>query len=86
MLKTLCLLLAFLMTSGCCELFGICTSVNVHTSASPSDRYANAGLHNDSNPPPADALPANPLLATQASIAQTIPVASNPRYLPPDSQ
>jgi hypothetical protein len=31
-----------LMMSGCCELFGICTSVNVHTSISSPDKFASA--------------------------------------------
>jgi hypothetical protein len=81
MLKTLCLLLALLMMSGCCEVFGICTSVSVHTSASRPDKFASADLRNGSDPPPSD-----PPLSGQAFTAQTSAVASNPHYLPPDSQ
>jgi hypothetical protein len=42
MLKSICLVLILLMTSGCCELFGLCTSVNVHTSASSPDKFASS--------------------------------------------
>ena len=48
MVKYVCMLLMVLMTSGCCELFGLCTSVNVHTSGDSPDKIAstdvNAGL------------------------------------------
>jgi hypothetical protein len=40
MVKYICLVLMLLMTSGCCQLFGLCTSVNVHTSADPADKIA----------------------------------------------
>ncbi len=45
MLKFVCLLLMLLMTSGCCQLFGLCTSVNVHTSASSPDKFASSDLY-----------------------------------------
>jgi hypothetical protein len=45
--KFVCLLLMVLTMSGCCELFGICTSVNVHTSASSPDKFADSGLYDD---------------------------------------
>jgi hypothetical protein len=50
MLKFVCLLLMLLMTSGCCQLFGLCTSVNVHTSASSPDKFANSDLYDDFGP------------------------------------
>ena len=50
MRKLLCLLLMLLMTSGCCELFGICTSVNVHTSAGSHDKFAHSELQDDLGP------------------------------------
>ncbi len=40
MIKFVSVLLVLLMTSGCCELFGICTSVNVHTSAPSPNEFA----------------------------------------------
>jgi len=52
MLKFVCLLLMLLMTSGCCQLFGLCTSVNVHTSASSPDEFASSGLYDGFAPPP----------------------------------
>jgi hypothetical protein len=47
MLKLVSLMLILLMTSGCCEFFGICTSagVNVHTSAGSTDKFASSDLH-----------------------------------------
>ncbi len=33
-------LAATCLLSGCCEIFGICTSVNVHTSIDPAYRLA----------------------------------------------
>jgi hypothetical protein len=51
MRKFVCLLLMLLMTSGCCELFGVCTSVNVHTRASsPPDKLASTGLQGGHDP------------------------------------
>ena len=40
MLKLVAFSTMLLMLSGCCELFGICTSVNVHTSISSPDKFA----------------------------------------------
>lgn len=40
MVKFVCVLLMLVMTSGCCEVFGLCTSVNVHTSASSPNKIA----------------------------------------------
>jgi hypothetical protein len=47
MLKLVSIMLILLTTSGCCELFGICTSagVNVHTSAGSTDKFASSELH-----------------------------------------
>jgi hypothetical protein len=42
MLKLVAFSTMLLMLSGCCELFGICTSVNVHTSISSPDKFASA--------------------------------------------
>ncbi|MBV8774833.1 MAG: hypothetical protein JO166_21240 [Deltaproteobacteria bacterium] len=40
MVKFACMLLMLVTTSGCCEVFGLCTSVNVHTSASSPNKIA----------------------------------------------
>jgi hypothetical protein len=75
--KLICLLLMLLMMSGCCEVFGLCTSVNVHTSASSPDKYASSNLHDDFNqmslwaPVESNVRPANVILGT-------------PDYLPPN--
>jgi hypothetical protein len=45
MVKYVCALLMLLMTSGCCELFGLCTSVNVHTSADSPNEIASTDVH-----------------------------------------
>ncbi len=42
MLKLLTASLAIFMFSGCCELFGICTSVAVHSSISSPQQFAQA--------------------------------------------
>ena len=39
MLKLALSLAALLMTSGCCQLFGVCTSASVHTSISSGQRF-----------------------------------------------
>jgi hypothetical protein len=46
MRKFICLLLMTLMTSGCCEVFGICTSVHVNTLAPSSDKFASSNSYN----------------------------------------
>jgi hypothetical protein len=33
-------LTALLAISGCCQLFGVCTSASVHTSISPTQQFA----------------------------------------------
>ena len=38
MLRLACLIAMLFMMSGCCEVFGICTSVNVHTRASSPEK------------------------------------------------
>jgi hypothetical protein len=47
MVKFLGPLLMLFTTSGCCELFGLCTSVNVHTSASSPNRVVSADPHDN---------------------------------------
>jgi hypothetical protein len=59
MRKFVCLLLMLLMTSGCCQLFGLCTSVNVHTRASFPDKFAGTDMHDGFNLTPASAIVSN---------------------------
>jgi hypothetical protein len=49
MLKLLAASIAIFMFSGCCELFGVCTSVAVHSSISSPRQFARAGLPTDGN-------------------------------------
>jgi len=44
--KLFCLFLMLITMSGCCELFGICTSVNVHTSISSPQTLASSNSLN----------------------------------------
>ena len=48
-------LAATFLLSGCCEVFGICTSVNVHTAIQPPYQVASQNSPNSSQtqPPPA---------------------------------
>jgi hypothetical protein len=48
MVKFVCFIfvLTLLTTSGCCELFGLCTSVSVHTSADSSEQFTGSDLRN----------------------------------------
>jgi hypothetical protein len=39
-------LAAGLLLSGCCEAFGVCTSVRIHTSITPSYEVAQEGQNN----------------------------------------
>ena len=39
-LKLCAALITLMLMSGCCEIFGICTSVSVHTSADSANKYA----------------------------------------------
>jgi len=74
MLKIISLMIGLLMMSGCCELFGICTSVSVHSSISSPDKLASA----QSN---------NLVLPASANGAQVLPfstLTSNSRFLPPE--
>ena len=57
-------LTAAFMLSGCCEYLGICTSVRVHTSISPS--YKVAGQDRDVSP--AAACPQTAPIATVAGL------------------
>jgi hypothetical protein len=50
MLRVVCLALMLFMASGCCELFGICTSVNVHTRAASPDKIASLELQDGFGP------------------------------------
>ncbi len=79
--KFVCLLLMVLTMSGCCKLFGLCTSVNVHTSASSPDKFASSGLYDDFGPMPSQ--------ARQASAVPNVKPAGvviiNPHYLAPES-
>jgi hypothetical protein len=75
--KFVCLLLMVLTMSGCCELFGICTTVKVHTSASSPDKFADSGLYDDFGQLPwqlqqASAMP---------NVGPAGIVITNPRYL-----
>lgn len=58
--RLIIILSAAFMLSGCCEWLGICTSVNVHTSISPS--YKVAGQDREISP--------------AAACSQTAPVAT----------
>jgi len=77
MYKFVCLILMLLMMSGCCELFGLCTSVNVHTSASSPDKFAGSDLYNDFGPLASHAL-------AEPGVRPASEVISNPHYLPPN--
>ena len=80
MCKFVCLILMLLMMSGCCELFGLCTSVNVHTSASSPDKFASSDLYDDFGPLAARA----PHAYAEPGVRPASAVISDPRYLPPD--
>jgi len=43
MSKLMVLLIALVMCSGCCELFGVCTSASIHTSIQSQKDYAQQG-------------------------------------------
>jgi hypothetical protein len=46
MVKFASVMLLLFMTSGCCEVFGICTSVHVNTSAESPDKFARLDMNN----------------------------------------
>jgi hypothetical protein len=77
--KFVCLLLMVLTMSGCCELFGICTSVRVHTSASSPDKFANSGLYDNFGQPPSQLQWASAM----PNVRPAGMVITNPRYLAP---
>ncbi len=79
--KFVCLLLMLLMTSGCCKIFGICTSFNVHTSASSPDRFASSDPHDSAGSPAWCRLQVS---AESGVIQPAAAIASKPHYLPPD--
>jgi hypothetical protein len=76
MIKSVGLLLMALIMSGCCELFGICTSVNVHTSATAPDKFADSNLDNALSP---TLWPGGP----QSGVTPASAIVANPHYLPP---
>ena len=80
MCKFVCLILMLLMMSGCCELFGLCTSVNVHTSASSPDKFASSDLYEDFGPLASQAPDAFAALGVRPASL----VISDPRYLAPN--
>jgi hypothetical protein len=80
MYKFVCLILMLLMTSGCCELFGLCTSVNVHTSASAPDKFASSDLYDDFGPLALRA----PNASAEPGLRPASEVISDPHYLPPN--
>jgi hypothetical protein len=80
MLKFAFLLLTVFLMSGCCELFGICTSVNVHTSISSPEKFAEV----DPNIGPGLSL-ADIQESPQAGLTPAGTIVSNPPYLPPDN-
>jgi hypothetical protein len=51
------------LLSGCCEVFGICTSVSVHTSIAPSYQVAEQGSQSTR----AETVPAQPARTVAAS-------------------
>jgi hypothetical protein len=81
MRKFVCLLLMLLTTSGCCELFGLCTSVNVHTSASSPDKFASSDLYDDFGPLASRA----PQACAESGVrSASAVVVRDPHYLHPD--
>jgi len=54
MLKIVYLFAPILILSGCCRVFGICTSVDVHTSIDPTDKFAQTQQYRDVQVPDAD--------------------------------
>jgi hypothetical protein len=79
MRKFVCLLLMLITTPGCCRLFGLCTSVNVHTSASSPDKFASSHLYDDFGPLALRGQPSFESGERSASV-----VVSNQHYLPLD--
>ena len=80
MLKFVCLLLMLLMTSGCCQLFGLCTSVNVHTSASSPDRFASSDSYGGFGP----SASWGPQASAESGGRPVSAVVTNSHYLPHD--
>jgi hypothetical protein len=78
--KFVCLFLMVLTMSGCCELFGICTSVNVHTSASSPNEFAGSGLYDDFGLLP----PREPQASAVPGVKPASAVIVNPHYLTPE--
>jgi hypothetical protein len=65
--RTIFVLIASIALSGCCELFGICTSVNLHTSASPQYKLASQDKQMSPAQAPASQLPAATLAGLDSS-------------------
>ena len=80
MCKFICLTLILLTMSGCCELFGLCTSVNVHTSASSPDKFAASDLYYDFGPWASQA----PYASAEPGVRPASEIISGPHFLPPD--
>jgi hypothetical protein len=75
MRKFLGLLLMLLLMSGCCEIFGICTSVNVHTSASTPNKFASSDLQHGFDP----VTPCRPQASAQSGM-QAKHIVNNLRF------
>lgn len=72
MVKYICVILMLFMTSGCCELFGLCTNVNVHTSTDSPDKIASSDVNGAlvaSAPSDFRASPQSGLMPTGATLA-----------------
>lgn len=80
MVKFVCILLTLLMTSGCCEVFGLCTSVNVHTSADSADKVASADVRGGMASPAPSLLQGSPRSILMPADAAT---AGNGLYFAP---
>jgi hypothetical protein len=72
MVKYICVILMLFMTSGCCEIFGLCTNVNVHTFADSPDNVASSDVNGAliaSAPSVFQASPQSGLMPTGATLA-----------------
>jgi hypothetical protein len=78
--KSVCLLLMVLMMSGCCRLFGICTTVKVHSSASSPDKFADLGLYDDFGQLPSPM----PQASAMPSVRPAGVIIADPHYLAPE--
>jgi len=67
--RMILVLIATFALSGCCELFGICTSVNVHTAIDPSYKLARQDKQMSPAQAPSPPLPAETLAALDSTTA-----------------